>query len=195
MSITKRITNVALITVLTVLGLLVIPAGIASATKPHDDDDRKPSVCHPVEGNGETGYGWNIIEPDKASSHIDEETGAGKHTRKDGRTDVYAVNGKCPEPPPVTTEPPVTEPPVTVPPTVLPTDCSTGVVIDGECQPTGGTSEDTPVVTSTTTTPATATALPATGVNNWLVAAIAMGLIVAGGAMVRATRRKGSVDT
>lgn len=50
----------------------------------------KPWVCHPVEGAGETGYGWNLIDPDKSSSHIDEATGAGKHTRKDGRTDVYA---------------------------------------------------------------------------------------------------------
>lgn len=56
----------------------------------------KPWICHPVEGKGETGNGWNLIDPSKASSHIDEKTGAGKHTRKDGRTDVYAVAGMCP---------------------------------------------------------------------------------------------------
>ena len=86
----------------------------AQATKPGGDDERKPAVCHPVEGRGETGNGWNIISPDKASSHIDEDTGAGKHTRKDGRTDVYAVDGKCPGPEiPEWFEP--TYPPFTVP--------------------------------------------------------------------------------
>src|SRR5688572_7697105 len=54
------------------------------------------AVCHPVNGNGETGYGWNIISPDHASSHIDEDTGAPKH-EADGRVDVYVdSDGNCP---------------------------------------------------------------------------------------------------
>lgn len=131
----------------TVLGLGLIAAPAATATP---GGDHKQSVCHPVEGKGETGTGWNIIPPDKASSHIDEATGVGKHTRKDGRTDVYAVDGVCPVvvvPPPTTTTvtlPPVTEtvtetaPPVTVTKTVTPTETAT---------------ETAPPVTETTTLP------------------------------------------
>jgi hypothetical protein len=54
----------------------------------------KPWICHPVEGHGENGSGWNVINPDEHSSHIDEKSGAGKHDRKDGRTDKYASGGK-----------------------------------------------------------------------------------------------------
>jgi LPXTG-motif cell wall-anchored protein len=61
-----------------------------------EQPEPKKEVCHPVNGKGELGNGWNIIPPDQASSHIDEETGAGFHESKDGRTDVYAVDGKCP---------------------------------------------------------------------------------------------------
>ena len=35
-------------------------------------DDDKPWICHPVNGKGELGNGWNLINPDHASSHIDE---------------------------------------------------------------------------------------------------------------------------
>lgn len=61
----------------------------------------KQSVCHPVNGKGETGNGWNIISPNHASSHIDEDEYPNgtywKHESNDGlRHDVYAVNGTCP---------------------------------------------------------------------------------------------------
>ncbi len=117
------------------------------------DPSAKPWICHPVEGAGETGYGWNVIDPSKDSSHIDEATGAGQHTRKDGSTDVYAVwNGTswtCPGGPTTpTTEPtsPTTEP---TSPTTEPTSSTT--------EPTSSTTEPT------TTEPTTATETPGTG--------------------------------
>lgn len=110
----KRTIAGGLLAAVTLLGGLAITS-TAQATKPDDGGDRKPAVCHPVEGRGETGNGWNIISPDKASSHIDEETGAGKHTRKDGRTDVYVDEaGKCPGPEIPEWTPP-TYPPFNVP--------------------------------------------------------------------------------
>lgn len=57
--------------------------------------DHKEVICHPVNGKGETGYGWDIIDVDKASSHFDEY-GKPKHESNDGRTDTYAVGGLCP---------------------------------------------------------------------------------------------------
>lgn len=96
--------------------ILTGSAGVALA-------ERGPNICHPVEGNGETGYGWNLISPDKASVHIDEASGEGKHTRKDGRTDVYADgSGHCPGyVPPVTSTPTPSPSPSDVPPTPTPT--------------------------------------------------------------------------
>lgn len=91
----KRTIAGGLLAAVTLFGGLAFTSGATQATR---GEDHKQSVCHPVEGRGETGNGWNIIPPDKASSHIDEETGDGKHTRKDGRTDVFAVDGKCPGP-------------------------------------------------------------------------------------------------
>lgn len=93
----------------------------------------KAAVCHPVEGKGQTGTGWDIISPDKASSHIDEATGAGRHTRSDGRTDVYAVNGLCPGQTPT---------PTTIPTTVTPSPTTTG---------------GTPSATTTTSVPSSST--------------------------------------
>lgn len=88
-------TLAAIAAMATGLGLLAAPA---LAT-----EDDKPAICHPVGGEGETGNGWNIIEPSKASAHIDEETGKGKHEH-DGRTDVYQVDGLCPGQEPRPTE-------------------------------------------------------------------------------------------
>lgn len=73
-------------------------AKVATKTKP-PKDDHKESVCHPVNGKGELGNGWNLIPPDKHSSHIDDE-GNGKHTSNDGRTDIISVDGTCPDPDP-----------------------------------------------------------------------------------------------
>ena len=81
--------------------------------------ESKPVICHPVNGRGETGTGWTLIRPDKASSHI--RNGAPKHRSKDGRVDVYAQGGRCPvvvipdDPEP--TQPPATEPPTDEPST------------------------------------------------------------------------------
>jgi hypothetical protein len=71
------------------------------------DDADKPAVCHPVEGNGELGNGWNLIAPAQASSHIDESLFPNgeywKHETSDGRHDIYSEDGEtCPDqtPPP-----------------------------------------------------------------------------------------------
>ena len=86
-----------LVALLVITGVITV-VGVASVLNASatPGEDHKEWVCHPVEGQGETGTGWNLIEPDKASSHLDEN-GQGKHTRKDGRTDVYATAvGSCP---------------------------------------------------------------------------------------------------
>ena len=130
------------------------------------DVSAKPWVCHPVEGAGETGAGWNLIDPSKASSHIDEETGAGKHTRKDGSTDVYAVwsdgTWTCPGPVPpttatttptstttttmtsTTTPPPTTEPPTTEPSTTEPSTTEPSTTSEPPTTTTTATSTETP---------------------------------------------------
>lgn len=61
----------------------------------------KPWICHPVNGAGELGNGWNLIDPDHASSHIDESKYPDgtywKHESNDGRHDMYATSDKtCP---------------------------------------------------------------------------------------------------
>lgn len=126
-------TIAAVLTTILVSGMAVLGfTAMAQATA------EKPWICHPVEGKGETGYGWNLINPAKASIHIDEATGAGKHTRKDGTTDVYAtvVNGEqiCPgmpfpeptetvEPTPTETET-VGEPTPVIPTWSIPFGCN-----------------------------------------------------------------------
>ncbi len=82
--------------------------GLAPVANAGDD---KPWICHPVEGKGELGNGWNLINPSKASSHIDESAYPDgvywKHETRDGRHDEYAVDGSCPagpvDPPPTPT--------------------------------------------------------------------------------------------
>lgn len=65
----------------------------------HAQANDKPAVCHPVNGKGELGNGWNLISPNKASSHINEALYPNghywKHESKDGRHDEYAVDGRC----------------------------------------------------------------------------------------------------
>ena len=65
-------------------------------TKPSPDPDPKSWICHPVNGKGETGNGWNLINPDKASSHINEDAYPDgtywKHQSNDkARHDIYAT--------------------------------------------------------------------------------------------------------
>lgn len=90
-------------TFLAALGALVMSSGVALmvAATPANAVAEKPSICHPVNGKGELGNGWDLISPDKASSHIDEALFPNgeywKHESKDGlRHDMYAVNGTCP---------------------------------------------------------------------------------------------------
>jgi hypothetical protein len=90
-------------TMLAVLGALVLSTGVALiATSTSANAAQGPSICHPVNGKGELGNGWNLIPPDKASSHIDESQYPDghywKHESKDGlRHDVYAdEEGNCP---------------------------------------------------------------------------------------------------
>lgn len=77
-------------------GVAPAPQPVAE-TKPktttHPD---KPWICHPVNGKGETGEGWNLINPSHYSSHIDDQ-GDPKHESQDGRVDTPAVNGACPK--------------------------------------------------------------------------------------------------
>lgn len=84
-----------LLAILTTLGL-----GSTVLAAQDDKPDNKPSVCHPVNGKGELGNGWNLIAPAQASSHIDESKYPSgeywKHTSKDGRHDQYAINETCP---------------------------------------------------------------------------------------------------
>jgi LPXTG-motif cell wall-anchored protein len=120
---TTRVAQAVLVTgIITMFG--VGTAGVALATGGHD----KPSICHPVNGLGETKTGWDIISPDKASVHMDENgtpddlsDDFGYHESNDGRTDVYAVSGVCPGGEP--TESPTPTPTVSVTPseTVTPT--------------------------------------------------------------------------
>jgi hypothetical protein len=58
-------------------------------------NEEKPWICHPVNGKGELGNGWNLIAPNDPSSHIDESVYPGdgywEHMSNDGlRHDVYA---------------------------------------------------------------------------------------------------------
>jgi hypothetical protein len=74
----------------------------------NDCPEEGPAVCHPVEGNGELGNGWNLISPAQASSHIDESLFPDgvywQHETADGRHDIYSEDGEtCPDP----EEPPV----------------------------------------------------------------------------------------
>jgi hypothetical protein len=78
------------------VGLIALVLGFVSPAQAGGNsgkggNDDKPWICHPVEGKGELGNGWNLINPDDASRHIDEKTGKGLHARKDGSTDRYAV--------------------------------------------------------------------------------------------------------
>ncbi len=106
----------------------------------------KPWICHPVEGHGESGNGWNVINPDEHSSHIDEKSNNGKHDRKDGRTDKYKSGGKDCEYPKPTHHPKPTYTHHPKPTHTKPTH---------HPRPTTSTTTETATVTTTVTTPAT----------------------------------------
>ncbi|THJ04155.1 hypothetical protein E7Z54_09060 [Nocardioides sp.] len=81
----KRIVYAPLCALILLMGGVVAVTMTAPASA---SDHRTPDmICHPVNGQGETKAGYNLISPDQASSHIDEETGAPKH-EAEGRVDV-----------------------------------------------------------------------------------------------------------
>lgn len=97
----RRMSARRVATFLAALGALVMSSGIAlMVTATPANAVAGPSVCHPVNGAGELGNGWNLIPPDQASSHIDDSLYPNgeywKHESNDGRHDVYAVDGACP---------------------------------------------------------------------------------------------------
>jgi hypothetical protein len=109
----------------TAVAVVVIIGGFLLVAQ-HAQANDKPAVCHPVNGKGELGNGWDLISPDKASSHINEALYPNghywKHEAKDGRHDEYAVNGKCGMLPTPTPDPiPSIRPSPSVTPTVTPT--------------------------------------------------------------------------
>lgn len=130
-----------------IAGGMLAMAGMGLIFAAPAEAKEKPLICHPVEGKGETGTGWSLINPNEASSHIDERTGAGKHTSKDGRTDVYAVNGVCPGVPVPTTSTTTTTP-------------SSTTTTSTTTKPTTPTETKTQPPTSTTTTPSGTTTVP-----------------------------------
>ena len=165
---------------LTGAAALAIAVPFTAAATP--GPNHKEWICHPVEGSGQTGHGWNLINPDKASSHIDAN-GVGKHTRKDGRTDVYAVAGKCPGPgnsspppspsfSPSASASPTASPSVTASPSTSPTDSpspSPSVTVTPTASPTpsssasatpSGSASPTPSVTVTSPAPTEPTTDP-----------------------------------
>jgi len=111
----KKFITILLAGLIALAGMVTVAPAMAT-TPGHG----KTAICHPVEGKGETGNGWNIISPNKASSHINEKTGEAEHVTKDGRKDVYAdAYGKCPgknasEPTPKPTATTPVKPPVKV---------------------------------------------------------------------------------
>ncbi|MGO4255461.1 hypothetical protein [Marmoricola sp. RAF53] len=116
----EKSTRARVATIIAALGVLVMSSGAAlmasagTANAAQTGGESKPAICHPVNGKGETKTGWNIISPNKASSHIDESLYPNghywKHESKDGRHDEYAVNGACPSPSTPPTEPTVITP-------------------------------------------------------------------------------------
>jgi hypothetical protein len=127
----------------------------------------KPWICHPVNGKGENGAGWNVINPNAHSSHINEQSGAGKHTRKDGRTDMYASGGKdCGQgyPKPTHTKTHHPKPTCTTtthhpkPTHTKPYPTTTTTVTESVTTPATVTSTTTTTATETTTTTTTAPA-------------------------------------
>lgn len=138
--------------ILAMIAVLTVGVVAATATRNH------PSICHPVEGKGETGTGWNIQSPADASKHMDEKgtpddlsDDVGLHVRKDGRRDVYADQyGNCPGGVPPTTTTTTTGTPSSTTSTTSSSSSTTSTT----------TTTTTPPVT--TTQPTTATASPTT---------------------------------
>lgn len=111
----------AAVAIVAVLALVAAALAVAAAARAGGTHS-KPWVCHPVEGKGETKTGWVLIRPDRASVHIDESLWPSgrywKHETRDGRHDVYAVQGTCPGGPTAT---PTPTDPTAPPPTDKPT--------------------------------------------------------------------------
>ena len=153
---TRQVVLVALLGVVAIVVGLLAPLSARAGDNQGGgvDPSAKPWICHPVEGAGEAGDGWNLVDPSKDSSHIDEATGVGQHTRKDGSTDRCAVwNGAwwtCQGRPTSPTTATTSEPSET---TSEPTEATTAT------EPTGTTSTEVPETGATE--PATTSTSPA----------------------------------
>ena len=135
---------IALLAVILIVGIILfIWAPRAGATQDHGHN--KQGVCHPVNGKGQNGHGWNYIEPDKASSHINEATGEGKHVTRDGRTDSYAVGESCPTNDSGEEVTPTESPEPSIPPVIEETDGPT----EAPTETPGEEETATPVPTET----------------------------------------------
>lgn len=142
-------------------GLLAPLSAQAGDHSGNGNGSDKPWICHPVEGKGENGAGWNVINPNAHSSHINEQNGAGKHTRKDGRTDQYASSSKdCPAAPKPTythhPKPTHTKTHHPKPTTPSPTTQTSTTTTTSSTMTSSSTTSSTPV------TPATSPSTPAT---------------------------------
>lgn len=126
---TRPVVLVALMGIVAMVLALLAPA-LAQAGDGQGggvDAAAKPWICHPAGGGGETGSGWNLIDPDRASAHFDR-LDRPKH-RVEGRVDTYAgwsgARWTCPGAPtgPTTTSTttPTTTSTVTTPTTTKPT--------------------------------------------------------------------------
>lgn len=149
---------IAIFIMLFLIAVLVVLIGrSAEATTGHD---HKEWICHPVNGAGQDGHGWNLINVDKASSHFDKD-GHPKHESHDGRVDTYSTNGQCPfdggVPTPSSSPEPTDGSSPSGDPTIVPTDNGnpTGTpTVDGTTEPSETTSPTgTPSVPATTDQP------------------------------------------
>jgi hypothetical protein len=157
-------------------GLLAPLSAQAGNHSGHGNGNDKPWICHPVEGHGEHGNGWNVINPDEHSSHINEKSGAGKHDRKDGRTDTYASGGgkDCEHgyPTPTHTKTHHPKPTCTTtthhpkPTHTKPYPTTTTTVTESVTTPATVTSTTTATKTTTTTTTSSTPVTPATSPSN-----------------------------
>lgn len=109
--------------VITTVAVVVFGLNQSQANADRRFNDKR-WVCHPVNGKGETGNGWDLIRPAQASKHIIESEYPNghywKHESRDGRHDVYAEGQTCPGGSTSTPTPTVT-PTVTPTPTTTPT--------------------------------------------------------------------------
>lgn len=198
----KKIWYILVFVLLVATGLFV---STANATKGHD----KIAFCHKVEGNGNTGNGYNIIKTDPASII---KKGHGSHSGDiipafdgfSGLGDASWIANDCKAP---GTDPEPTPEPTKTTPTSVPTDpeptetTPTSVPTDPEPTETAPTSVPTDTPTDTSDKPSvdnpkvdkTSDNLPATGVPEFaklLLAVLGLVLVSAGITLLMAQRKQ-----